>query len=104
MCRETGARVLLLHGGVEVGSWPLGGRDRPDLAVADELARLQLVARRLGHEVRLNGACVELLALLDLVGLRDVVAEAASGKTFGQAENSEEVSVEEVVVTDDPIA
>ena len=45
---EGGTVILLVCGGVAVISWPLAPQPRPDLALIDELARLQLVARRLG--------------------------------------------------------
>jgi hypothetical protein len=64
-----------MRGEVAVTSWPLAGSLSPDLAVADELARWQLVARRLGYEIRLRDATPELLELLDLVGLREVVTD-----------------------------
>ncbi|HEX2289043.1 MAG TPA: hypothetical protein VHH53_02330 [Pseudonocardiaceae bacterium] len=37
--------VVLVRGDIELASWPLTNRDRPGLAVVDELARLQLAAR-----------------------------------------------------------
>jgi ABC-type transporter Mla MlaB component len=46
----------------------------PDAVTVDALARMQLTARRLGHEVRLRHACGELEDLIALMGLRDVVA------------------------------
>jgi anti-anti-sigma regulatory factor len=45
----------------------------PDAAAVDALARLQLSARRLGHEILLRDASTELQELLELVGLRDVL-------------------------------
>ena len=45
----------------------------PDAAAVDALARLQLTARRLGHEILLRDASTELQELLDFVGLRDVL-------------------------------
>jgi ABC-type transporter Mla MlaB component len=45
----------------------------PDAATVDVLARLQLAARRNGRHLCLRNASEELLALLDLAGLRDVV-------------------------------
>jgi hypothetical protein len=44
-----------------------------DLASADRLARLQLAANRLGLELRLRRATVELRALLTLLGLAEVL-------------------------------
>jgi anti-anti-sigma regulatory factor len=45
----------------------------PDAAALDALARLQLTARRLGHEILLRDASTELQELLEFVGLRDVL-------------------------------
>jgi hypothetical protein len=45
----------------------------PDAATVDALARLQLTARRVGHEILLRDASTELQELLDFVGLRDVL-------------------------------
>jgi len=45
----------------------------PDAATVEVLARLQLAARRNGCHVCLRNASEELLALLDLAGLRDVL-------------------------------
>jgi predicted dithiol-disulfide oxidoreductase (DUF899 family) len=69
--------VVLVRGDVELASWRLTSRDRPGLAVVDELARLQLAARRRGCSIRLRDACVELLELLDLLGLGEVVSDTA---------------------------
>ena len=44
-----------------------------DLSTVDALARLRLLARRAGHEVRLQNASPELWALLSLVGLDEVL-------------------------------
>ena len=42
---------------------------RPDLAVVDALARVDLTVKRLGSRIRLRGASVDLLELLALCGL-----------------------------------
>ena len=94
--RDTDAIVVLVRGGAEVASWPLAVGGRPDLFVIHNLARLQLVARRLGGCIRLRDVGAELWQLLDLVGLGVEVG--------GKAEGGEEVGVEEVVVPDDPVA
>ena len=62
--------VVLWRDGEELTSWPLLVRDPVDLSLVDELARMQLAARRLGCAIELRDACPELLDLLDLVGLR----------------------------------
>jgi hypothetical protein len=111
--------VVLVHDDVEVTSWPLVGVSPPGLAVADELARCQLAARRIGYEIRLRYATAELRELLDLVGLGNVVNdgglreavgnEAVGPKMIGpevtrQAERGEQRGIDEVVVADDPVA
>ncbi|MGH3799176.1 MAG: hypothetical protein ACRDTD_03410 [Pseudonocardiaceae bacterium] len=98
--------MVLVRGDAEVASWPLAGWDRPGLAVVDELARWQLVARRLGCSIRLRGTCVELWELLDLLGLGEVVSGVAGlcREAGGQAEGGEQVGVEEVVMPDDPVS
>jgi hypothetical protein len=102
------ATVVLYRGDAEVASWPLARRHRVDLAVVDELARLQLTARRLGFTVRLRHAGAVLVQLLDLAGLAGVVPVDRCGplsvEVGGQPEGLEEAGVEEVVVPDDPVA
>lgn len=98
--------MVVVRDGVEVASWALPATDHPDLALVDELARMELAARRLGSSVRLRDPGPRLLGLLDLVGLGDVVAPAGAlpGQLGGEPEGGEEVGVEEVVVPDDPVA
>ncbi len=52
----------------------VGGVERPDLALVEAVARLALVARRAGRQLRLRRVGPELQELLELVGLADVVA------------------------------
>jgi ABC-type transporter Mla MlaB component len=47
----------------------VGGVRAPDLGTVEALARVELTAKRLGADVRLRGASVELLELLALCGL-----------------------------------
>ena len=47
----------------------------PDAVTVDALARLQLAARRHGCRVRLRYASLELLELVDFMGLRDVLPD-----------------------------
>jgi hypothetical protein len=70
---EGDAIVVLAVDGTEVANWPLTGSVRPDLDVIDGLARLALAARRLGGEISVRNAGPELLALIDFVGLDDVL-------------------------------
>jgi hypothetical protein len=72
---------------------------RPDLATVNALARLQLAANRLGWTVRLRNPTAELCALLDFLGLADVVALPL--EPGGEAEGGEQLGVEEVVEAGD---
>ena len=99
--RDTAALVVVARGHVEVASWPLATTGRPDLSLVDGLARLQLAARRLGYSIFLRGACDDLVALLDLVGLAAVVLGVEVG---GEPEGREQGGVDEVVEPDDPPA
>ncbi|MEU9062272.1 STAS domain-containing protein [Streptomyces sp. NPDC048430] len=73
LCAELEA---LLSGApaVAVVDCDVGGVVHPDLTLVEAIARLGLVARRAGGvELRLRNVPAELGALLDLVGLGDVV-------------------------------
>lgn len=97
--------MVLVCGDVEVASWPLAGLDCPDLAAVNELAWLQLAARRVGCSIQLRAACTELYELLDLVGLGELGTDARlCRQSSGQAEGGEQVGVEEVVMPNDPVA
>jgi ABC-type transporter Mla MlaB component len=77
----------------------------PDAVTVDTLARLQLTARRLGRRVRLRNACVELLELLSLAGLREALPlVGGSGiEPRGQTEEREQAHrVEEESDPGDP--
>lgn len=102
---DDGSRVVLvLDDDTEVTIWRMDDLARPDLFVVDVLARLQLVARRLGWSIRLRDPCGELRALLDLAGLTEVVGHVASLRfeTGGETESGEELGVQEVVKPGDP--
>jgi hypothetical protein len=78
-----------------------------DLETVEALARLQLTARRMGGEVWLRRASVELRDLLHLAGLEAVVPCPAplALEARGQAEHREEPRrVEEEGDPADPIA
>jgi hypothetical protein len=104
--RPTKTTVVLVCGDAEVASWPLGGGTRCDVSLIDELARLQLAARRLGCSIRLREPCGQLWELLDLAGLTDVVTSAGGlvVEVGGETEGGEEVGVEEGVEPGDPVA
>jgi ABC-type transporter Mla MlaB component len=70
----------------------------PDLALVEALARLQLGARRRGARLRLRNVSDELRALLELVGLDEVLAVEARR----QPELGEQLGVDEVVQPRDP--
>ena len=95
---DARAEVVLLCDRAEVASWPLRCSGRLDLSVVDDLARLQLEARRQGCSISLRHACPDLVELLQIVGLADVL------QVGGKAEDGEQGGVEEVVVPDDPVA
>ncbi|MFL6240280.1 MAG: hypothetical protein ACJ735_12395 [Actinomycetes bacterium] len=65
-------RVELMDGAACVVTWPLGGAKR-DLALVDLLARLQLGAGRLGWRIQVRDVDEQLRALLEMVGLTEVL-------------------------------
>jgi hypothetical protein len=67
------ATIVLVCAGADVGRWPLDPDGPCDLALVDELARLQLSARRLGCTIELRDVAADLLELLELVGLSEIV-------------------------------
>jgi hypothetical protein len=77
------AEVVLRCDGAEVASWPLECA-AVDLAVVDELARLQLESRRRGCSIWLRHACPELVALLRLVGLSEVLQVGGKAEELEQ--------------------
>jgi hypothetical protein len=101
---DTRAEVVLLCAGAEVASWPLVCGGRLDLSVVDQLARLQLEARRQGCSIWLREACPELVALLRFAGLAGLVRVGRGLQVGGEPEELEQAGVEEVVVPDDPVA
>jgi hypothetical protein len=73
---------------------------RPDLALVDALARLQLVARGRGRRLCVRDPTAELSGLLALVGLTD----ALGVEPRRQAEVGEVLGPDEVVQPGDPPA
>ena len=73
----------------------------PDAVAVDALARLQLIAKREGLDLRLCHASGELQALLAFVGLSDVLRVETGGQT---EEREQRVGVEEERELDDPPA
>lgn len=68
--------VVLVRGDTEVACWPLPAGQNPGLWVVDQLARLQLAARRLGCSLRLRGAPSQLRELIELAGLSGIITDA----------------------------
>ena len=66
--------ALLVSSDAAVALCDVSGVD-PDAVTVDALARLQLAARRQSCQVRLRNASIELLELLDFMGLRDVLPD-----------------------------
>ncbi len=100
---ELGA---LVSAGATLILCDVGALSLADLGTVDSLARLQLVARRLGCGLRLTHASSELQQLLGCVGLADVVlgVEVLGVEVGRQAEDREErVGVEEERELDDPV-
>ena len=89
--------VMVVDDGTEVIVARVDART-PDLALVDALVRLQLSARRRGWLMRLGDVPEDLRALLELVGLADVLAL----EPRRQAELGEQLGVEEVVQARDP--
>jgi hypothetical protein len=82
--------------GAEAGRWVVDDAEL-DLDVIAGLARLQLIARRVGLAVRLDGVGSDLGRFLELLGLSEALG------ALGQAEVGEEAGrVEKVVEGDDP--
>jgi len=79
-------------------SFDAGAITGADEAVLDALARLQLTARRIGGSIALVNARPELVDLLHLVGL---AAELLGVEVDGEAEEREEVGIDEEVDTGD---
>ena len=89
---------MVAPGAGEVATWPLEGAGRPDLLAIDDLARLQLAARRLGCGIQVRDPSADLRALLDLAGLLEVL------EVLGEPEGGEQAGIEEEVEPDDPVA
>jgi ABC-type transporter Mla MlaB component len=98
------ARVLLQRCGDRVVC-DVGGVVEPDAVTIDALARLQLVARRLGRTVWFRRACGDLERLLVLSGLGEVLPCGPSSgiEARGQPEEREQaLRVEEEADPGDP--
>ena len=61
----------------------------PDAVTLDTLARLQLIARRYGCELRLRRAASDLLEVVALAGLRDVLPTEVNARAAGGGRRAE---------------
>ena len=68
------ARVVLVNGDDVLAEWDVQCDGRPALALLDELARLQLAARRLGLAIIVRDADTRLAGVIALAGLSDVLS------------------------------
>jgi ABC-type transporter Mla MlaB component len=103
LCRQLAA--LLHRSGAAVVICQVGAITDPDAVTIEALARLQLVARRLGRRIWLSGASGRLRELLALTGLCDVLPlhEGLPLEAGWQTEQREQaIGVEERVDPDDP--
>ncbi|WP_330240411.1 STAS domain-containing protein [Streptomyces sp. NBC_00525] len=76
LCAELEALLAATPAAVTAVDCDLSGLVHPDLTTVEVLARLSLTARRTGdRRLRLRGTPPELGALLNLVGLGDVVGD-----------------------------
>ena len=99
--------VVLMRGDTEVVAWALGDDASIDLSLIDQLARLQVAARRMGCWITLRQPSGRLCELLGLVGLTDVLTGGCGlvVQVGGEAEGGEQVlGVEETVEPGDPVA
>ena len=96
LCADLAARLSGRTAGVV--TCDVTAATRPDVVVAEALARLRLTARRHGWRLEISGAGPDLLAVLALLGLTTVLPQ-----TGGEAEEREQPGrVEEVVDPRDP--
>jgi hypothetical protein len=65
---------VLVNGDDVLAEWDVHCDGRPALALLDELARLQLAARRLGLAIRVQEADSRLAEVIALAGLADVLS------------------------------
>ncbi|HEX3839292.1 MAG TPA: hypothetical protein VHU85_00725 [Acidimicrobiales bacterium] len=98
--------VVLVSGEATTVCGRLGADDRVDLTLVNQLARLQLAARRLGCSIVLRGVGVRLAELIDFAGLTDVLPSVSEPgrEVGGKPEGGEQVGVEEGMEPSDPVA
>ena len=87
-----------------VAPWMLISDGPPRLATVDRLARLYLAAVRSGGAMRVTSMCPVLAELVDFAGLSGQLGGQLGGQPGRQAEDGEQVGVEERVEGGDPPA
>lgn len=82
---EDGSRTIVevVDGDVVVTTVEVDGPPNPDMAVVATLARLRLMARRMGWTIRLESPCDALCELLHFVGLGDLLLDQPPGLAAG---------------------
>jgi len=86
-CRVT----VMGADGAELGCWELRGPGEPDLGTVDDVARLALLAQRLGGTVVLAELSPTLRGLLELTGLPvEVEGQAEIGKETLRVQEGQE--------------
>ncbi len=88
LCKRL--RLLLQKTNADVVACDVSALTDVDAVTVDALARVQLTARRLGHQVRLRHASRELQELLAFAGLADVVPveRGATASAAGRADQT----------------
>lgn len=90
--------VVLVIDDVEIPVWHLDARRQVDFSVLDAICRLQLAAKRMGWQIRLQNPCGEMLLLLRFAGLDAALGVGSGvGEAGREAEGLEELRVQEVV-------
>ena len=104
--REPAATVVLSCAGDDVATWTIIRSTGADLGMVHTLARLQLLAHRIGCTIEIRDPSPELIGLLDFVGLAEVLGTPRElwVEMVRETEGGEQVGVEEVVMPDDPVA
>ena len=87
-------RMVFIGPAGDEASYAIDGPGAPDVDTVDWLATAQLCARRRGGRIEVRDPSPDLLALLDLAGLR--------GQMVREPEGGEQAGVEERVEPGDP--
>jgi hypothetical protein len=104
--RQFETTAVVTRAGAAVATWEIFRRGGADLGLVNTLARLQLLAHRMGCRIEIRNPCSDLIGLLDLAGLAGVLGtpRVLQVEAVRETERGEQPGVEEVVMPDDPIA